>query len=174
MTENSVRKIITLLQELPAGRGSEWTEDTTVVYAAMLSRIHDRYAPMIMNYVLTECEWRPAPAGIYKFVSREIGKSLCPSTDTLISSIRDAIIMHDMKDERNRKKVPPALNRIVESIGGWRRLSAMDSDRIDAYITDRYRQYVEEICVSDVVSEAMKTGGEISAAGSTAMIGSKK
>ena len=107
-----------------------WTENVASIYTLRIADWADDIAVQAVKYAAMNEQWRPTPVRL-----REIAVTLqrpLPSSYDTRSEIRSLLVAHGGSRAHLAPHSHPLIAIVADDMGGWRVLSRMTTDQIDA------------------------------------------
>jgi hypothetical protein len=122
MTDKTFQYASNILAVMPSGQ--PWDERVAVTYALVMTDWHDDTVVLAVTKALQMCEWRPSPAELRKVVLTSLIPDLSPrqmytTVSQIITRVHPGVRADYAKKAIKDGKLHPAVDKLVESIGGW-------------------------------------------------------
>lgn len=166
MTKPFFAKVCAILQTLPSQ--TKWDDSIAVVYATALKDWSDEVVGAVMDTVLKTCEYRPTIAELRQIAIRLFDPMI--SADRVYDDVRKILIMVPLSERKayvdkalKAGRISEVVPRVVSEIGGWNRLSMMDSDMVRKAVYEAvpvvYRAFdFEHVFVKPAECPALEVG----------------
>jgi len=132
MTEKTFAYASNILAVMPSNQS--WDERVAVTYALVMTDWHDDTVILAVTKALQQCEWRPSPAELRKIVLSYLIPDLSPrqiysTIQQIITRVHPGIRSDYAKKAIGEGKLHPAVDKLVESIGGWINVGGRSEDQ---------------------------------------------
>ncbi len=122
MTEKTFQYASNILAVMPSNQ--PWDERVAVTYALVMTDRHDDTVILATAKALQVCEWRPSPAELRKLVLSSLIPDLSPrqvysTISEIVRRVHPGIRAEYATKAVKEGKLHPAVNKLVEAIGGW-------------------------------------------------------
>lgn len=155
MTDKTFQYASNILAVMPSNQ--TWDERVAVTYALVMADWHDDTVILATTKALQMCEWRPSPAELRKLVLGSLIPDLSPrqvySTITdIIRRVHPGIRAEYAAKAVREGKLHPAVNKLVEAVGGWNNVGSRSEEQNIKLIEEVFPM----ILCSDITDEVLR------------------
>lgn len=155
MTDKTFQYASNILAVMPSNQ--PWDERVAVTYALVMTDWHDDTVILATTKALQMCEWRPSPAELRKLVLASLIPDLSPrqvysTISEIVRRVHPGIRAEYATKAVKEGKLHPAINKLVEAIGGWSYCGSRSEEQNIKLIEEVFPM----IICSDITDEVLR------------------
>lgn len=155
MTDKTFQYASNILAVMPSGQ--VWDERVAVTYALVMTDWHDDTVLLAVTKALQMCYWRPSPAELRKSALTSLMPDLSPrqmytAVSQIITRVNPDVRVDYAKKAIKDGKLHPAVDKLVETIGGWVACGSRSEEQNIKLIEEAFPM----ILVSDLTDEVLR------------------